>query len=165
MMFGDPSSVDHTLNSDAALIRIMAPNAISSMQRNAYDTPVSVADLLPGMKVEKVGRTTGHTYGAVLGELFGAVSVNYVAGQYGFSGAAYFEQVFVVHGLGDVFSDGGDSGSLVTYVDDNGVRHAVGLVFAGCVDNSAPGGKRSFVLPLRPSLNRFNVSLVAQHNC
>lgn len=165
MQFGDPSSVNHTQNSDAALIKITNSNLISSMQRGAYDTPVNVTDLLPGMQIEKVGRTTGHTHGIVLGEMVGAAPINYVANQYGFSGAAYFENIFVVHGVGDVFSDSGDSGSLVTYVDGNGTRHGVGLVFAGCLDNSAPGGKRSFILPLRPILQRFNVTLVAQHNC
>lgn len=165
MQFGDPSGVDHTQNSDAALIKITSPNLISSMQRNFYDTPASVIDLQPGMQVEKVGRTTGHTHGIVLGELIGAVLINYVAAQYGFSGGAYFEGVFVVHGVGDVFSDGGDSGSLVTHVDANGIRHAVGIVFAGCIDNSAPGNKRALILPLRPILNRFNVTLLSQHNC
>lgn len=165
MLFGDPSGVDHTQNNDAALIRITALNAISSMQRNAYDTPSSVADLSPGLSVEKVGRTTGHTRGTILGEIVGAMPVNYVAQQYGFSGPAYFEQIFVAHGVGDLFSDGGDSGSLVTHVDASGKRHAVGLVFAGAIDGSAAGGKRSLILPLRPILDRFKVELVSGHNC
>lgn len=44
------------------------------------------------------------------------------------------------------------------------MRHAVGIVVAGCTDNSAPGGKRSIVLPLRPILDRFKVELVSGHN-
>ncbi len=165
MVFGDPSTVNFASNSDAAIFRITATGAISSMQRAAYDTPISVMDLAPGMQVEKVGRTTGHTYGTVTTEIFGAIPVEYQASQYGFSGPAYFEQMFVVHGHGDVFSDSGDSGSLVTTLDGAGQRHAVGLVVAGCIDNSAPGGKRSLILPLRPILNSFNVTLVANFNC
>lgn len=165
MLFGDPSGVDHTQNSDAALIRITAIDMISSMQRTVYDTPSSVADLATGMSVEKVGRTTGHTRGTILGELVGVIPVNYVANQYGFTGAAYFEKVYMAHGIGDVFSDAGDSGSLVTHEDASGQRHAVGIVFAGLIDGSAAGGKRSLILPLRPILDRFKVQLVSGHNC
>jgi hypothetical protein len=116
------------------------------------------------MQVQKVGRSTDLTSGGVLGEIVGATSIAYSASQYGFSGAVYFEPLWVVHGIGDVFSEGGDSGSLVTHVDATGRRHAVGLVVAGCADNSAPGGKRSIVLPLRQILDRLNVQLVATHN-
>lgn len=165
MYVGDPSSVDHMLNSDAALFEILALDRISSMQRGHYDTPSSVMDMTPGMTVQKVGRTTDLTTGAILGEIVGASGINYSAAQYGFSGGVYFEPLFVVHGVGDVFSEGGDSGSLVTHVDPNGVRHGVGLIVAGCADNSAPGGKRSIVLPLRPILNKLKVELVAGHNC
>ena len=165
MIAGDPSSVDHALNSDAALFEITDLSRVSSMQRTSYDTPVSVMDMVPGMHIQKVGRTTGMTNGIVLGELVGAASVNYSASQYGFAGSVYFEPLFVAHGLGDIFSDGGDSGSLVTHVDAQGIRHAVGLVVAGCTDNSAPGGKRSLIFPLRPILQRFNVTLVDSYNC
>lgn len=165
MLIGDPSSVDHTMNSDAALFEITEVNRVSSMQRSFFDTPTSVLDMVPGMTVQKVGRTTALTTGAVLGELIGAASINYSASQYGFSGSVYFEPLFIIHGHGDIFSEGGDSGSLVVHVDAQGTRHAVGLVVAGCADGSAPGGKRSIVLPLRPILNRFNVALVAGYNC
>lgn len=165
MLVGDPSSVDHTMNSDAALFEIVEPHRVSSMQRNFFDTPVSVMDMVPGMHVQKVGRSTAMTKGVVLAEMVGATSIAYSASQYGFSGSVYFEPLFIVHGLGDIFSEGGDSGSLVTHVDAQGIRHAVGLVVAGCLDNSAPGGKRSIILPLQPILNRFNVTLVTGHNC
>lgn len=164
MHVGDPSSIDHAQNSDAALFQIVNPAVISSMQRRHYDTPSSVMDLVPGMQVQKVGRTTDLKAGVVMGEVIGAMPINYAAGQYGFSGAVYFEPLWVVHGVGDVFSEGGDSGSLVTHVDAAGIRHAVGLVVAGCTDNSAPGGKRSIILPLRSILDRLNVQLVANHN-
>lgn len=165
MLVGDPSSVDHTQNSDAALFEVVEPTRVSSMQRSFFDTPVSVLDMVPGMRVQKVGRSTAMTNGVVLGELVGATNINYTASQYGFSGSVYFEPLFIVHGVGDIFSEGGDSGSLVTHVDAQGVRHAVGLVVAGCADNSAPGGKRSIILPLRQILERFKVTLANEHNC
>lgn len=164
MHVGDPSSIDHTQNSDAALFQIVNPGRVSSMQRGYYDTPSTIKDLVAGMKVQKVGRSTGLKSGVVMGEIVGAAPVSYAAAQYGFSGAVYFEPLWVVHGVGDLFSDGGDSGSLVTHVDDAGVRHAVGIVVAGCADNSAPGGKRSIILPLRPILEQLKVQLVANHN-
>jgi hypothetical protein len=164
MHVGDPSSIDHTQNSDAALFQIINPDAISSMQRKHYDTPNSVTNLEARMEVQKVGRTTGLKTGVVMGQIVGASAIYYAAGQYGFSGTVYFEPLWVVHGVGDVFSEAGDSGSLVTHVDAAGVRHAVGIVVGGCADNSAPGGKRSLILPLLSILNQFNVELVANHN-
>ena len=164
MVTGDPSSIDHTLNSDAALFKFTQSHLISSMHRTFYDTPTSVVDMIPGMLVQKVGRTTGLRAGKIHTEIVGASPVTYTAGQYGLAGTVYLEPLFVVHGDGDIFSDGGDSGSLVTHLDAAGVRHAVGIVVAGCVDNSAPGGKRSLVLPLRPILAKLQVTLVSGHN-
>lgn len=164
MHVGDPSSIDHTQNSDAALFQIVNPNAVSSMQRQYYDTPTSVMDLVSGMKIEKIGRSTDRKHGFVQGEVIGAVPISYAAGQYGFSGMVYFEPLWVAHGIADLFSDSGDSGSLVTHVDTVGIRHAVGLVVGGCADSGSPGGKRSIILPLRSILNRLNVELVANHN-
>lgn len=165
MEFGDPTLVSHLQNSDAAWFEILDPSKVSSMQRGFHDTPSSVLDPVPGMLVQKVGRTTGLTNGVIVAPLVGPISISYAAAQYGFTGSAYFENVFIVQGLGDLFSDSGDSGSLVTHRDQNGDLHAVGLLFAGCGNNSAPGGKITFILPLHEILNRLNVSLVSGHNC
>ncbi|WP_157879074.1 hypothetical protein [Pararhodospirillum photometricum] len=43
----------------------------------------------------------------------------------------------------------------MTTLDQNGERHAIGLVFAGTVPDV------SYILPLRPILERFGVSLRA----
>lgn len=141
MAIGDPSSVDTTRNQDAAIFTIVNPDAVSSMQRDAYDTPTVIGDIVPGMQVEKAGRTSGFTRGTVLSEIVGPFSVNYKIDEYGFSGAIYFEPMFLVIGLGDRFSEGGDSGSLVTTLGVNGERSAVGIVVAGLQDNKAPGVK------------------------
>jgi hypothetical protein len=164
MLMGDPSSVDATQNRDAAIFAIADPNAVSSMQQGYFDTPASVLDLAPGMGVEKVGRTSERTRGQVQAELIGASPIMYSASHYSFSGAVYFEPLFLVHGIGDRFSEAGDSGSLVTHLDANGVRHAVGIVVGGATDNSAPGGKLSLILPIRPILNQFGLSLKSNHN-
>lgn len=71
---------------------------------------------------------------------------------------------FVVHGIGDRFSDGGDSGSLVVHQDDVGVRHAVGIVVGGAADSSAPGGKISLIMPITPILEELGLTLVSNHN-
>lgn len=165
MRMGDPSAVECTENSDAAVFQLVPDAPVSSMQRNYYDTPPNCMDLATGMVVEKVGRSSDRTIGVVRAEVIGPIPVTYSAPQYEFSGQVYFEPVYLVSGQGDRFSEAGDSGSLVTHVDGAGVRHAVGIVFAGCDDSSAPGQKCSFVLPLRPILERLQLSLLSNHNC
>lgn len=164
MLMGDPTSVNTIDNSDAAIFQLVPDAPISSMQRNYYDTPSSTLDLATGMTVEKVGRSSDRTTGIVHSEVIGAFPIRYAAPQYEFSGTVYFEPLFEAHGITDRFSEGGDSGSLVTHVDSQGNRHAVGIVVAGADDNGAPGGKRSFILPIRSILDRLQVTLVANHN-
>lgn len=164
MTVGDPSSVDTTRNQDAAVFTIVNPDSVSSMQRDAYDTPTVIGDLVPGMQVEKAGRTSGFTRGTVHSEIVGPFSVNYKIDEYGFTGVIYFEPMFLIVGIGDRFSEGGDSGSLVTALDANGQRTAVGIIVAGLQDNRAPGGTVSVVMPIRPILNQMALSLVSNHN-
>jgi hypothetical protein len=164
MQLGDPSVVDTVLNQDVAVFKIAQANLVSSMQQNEYDTPISAMALVPGMQVEKVGRTSGFTRGRVTTTVTGPLGVSYSASQYNFSGFAYFETMTVVHGLTDRFSDSGDSGSLVVHTDGNGIRHAVGIVVAGGEDSSAPGGKMSLIMPIQPILTRLGMSLVSGHN-
>ena len=117
------------------------------------------------MQVEKVGRTTGHTTGRVMGQIYGAHGIQYSAALYGFNGVVSFEPVFAIVGTGDVFSDNGDSGSLITAIDAaTGNRVAVGIVVGGRVDGSAPGGKTTIALPIQPILQALGVSLVSGHN-
>jgi len=95
----------------------------------AYGDPTvigdeTLSDLLQ-TNVRKHGRTTGDTVGTV-GTIGMTVDVcydslcNLVA--------RFVDQIAVPHTAG-MFSDGGDSGSLV--VSDDGFHHAVGLLFAG----------------------------------
>lgn len=98
--------------------------AIPQMLRNAgrlepLKSPQSKPIL--GMKVQKSGRTTGHTHGQI-----DAVQVT-INVQYG-GQIARFDNQFRVSGTMGRFSDSGDSGSLVT-ADPANVP--VGLLFAG----------------------------------
>lgn len=156
MVSGVPDNVDVSNNCDAALIKISAPNTVTSRQGGSYDTPNSVIAIQPGQQVEKVGRTTGHTTGTVIGQISGPFPVNYQIPSVG-NQISYFSPVFVIQGGADPFSQPGDSGSLVV-ANIAGVQHAVGLVFAG--DSQG----QSYVLPLAPILTMLNVSLVSGHN-
>jgi hypothetical protein len=158
MVQGLPDNVDISTNNDAALLRIANENQVSSFQGNSYDTPVNAFDLLPGQTVEKVGRTTGHTQGAVIGQIIGPHPVRYSTAGFG-DHVSFFDPVFAIQGPagGDPFSQPGDSGSLIT-IQQNGERFAVGLVFAG------NGNGISFALPLIPILATLDVTLVSAHN-
>jgi hypothetical protein len=78
-----------------------------------------------GMRVQKYGRTTGHTLGRVTG-INATIDVNYR------TGVARFTGQIVITGSDGEFSAGGDSGSLVV---SKGIltadRRPVGLLFAG----------------------------------
>jgi hypothetical protein len=95
--------------------------------------------------VNKVGRTTGLTRGKVTALGLRNLDVDY------HGRVCRFDQVIEVKGVDrtPVFSDGGDSGSLV--VDDT--RTAVGLLFAG--DDEA-----TFVNPIAEVLSALQVRLV-----
>ncbi|MFZ6682084.1 hypothetical protein [Undibacterium sp. Tian12W] len=153
--FGSPDNVDIDNNNDAALIQLTDSNWLSSMQGQAYDTPADCIDLLAGYLVQKVGRTTGHTSGTVIAQIVGASPVGYNVHGQG-NHVAYFNDVFVVEGIGEPFSLSGDSGSLVTTTLNN-VKYGVGLIFAG-------DGTHSYILPLKPILNAFNVRLHNNHH-
>ncbi|WP_152973134.1 hypothetical protein [Pseudomonas asplenii] len=165
MHVGSVGNVDIASNTDAALFLIRNLAEVSSMQGEAFDTPLAIADPVEGMRVEKVGRTTRHTKGLIVSRSLRPCGINYAAQSYGFSGTIWFGNVFTVHGSGAEFSLSGDSGSLVVQADDHGRPiAAVGLVFAGGNDSSAPGGAKSLILPIRPILQALGATLVGGHN-
>jgi len=161
---GSPDNVDWKNNSDAAIFKITDPTKVSSYQGSAFDTPATDSPLIGNQVVEKVGRTTQHTTGRVLGQLHGAHPIMYNVAIYSFSGTVCFEPSFSIAGQGGLFSDSGDSGSLITTVGPNGVRTAVGIVVGAMNDGSAPGGKITVALPISPILQRLGVTLVSGHN-
>ncbi|UGB39727.1 S1 family peptidase [Frateuria soli] len=164
MHVGTQGNVNIFENQDAAIFRILDEARVSSMQRTFYDTPGQVEDPMVGMVVEKVGRTTEHTTGVIVGQELIPIRVGVNANSYGFQGQVYFANVFVIHGDQDIFSDGGDSGSLIVCRKIDGSRTSVGLLFAGGPDSSAPGHRKTLMLPLKPILDVLGVTLVHGHN-
>jgi hypothetical protein len=163
MVAGSADNINAKGNLDAAVFRIPNEELVSSYQGNHYDTPNQTGRLMPDMDVEKVGRTTRHTFGRVLGQVHGAHSVLYTAPLYGFNGSVFFDPVFAIAGKTELFSDLGDSGSLITTVDAAGNRLAVGIVVGGMNDGSAPGGKVTIALPIEPILQALETTLVYGH--
>lgn len=161
---GSPDHVPVTGNFDAAIFEIADRDKVTSWQGNSYDTPSITSPLSANMEVEKVGRTTGSTSGRVLGQMRGFHAIQYHATLYNFSGPVFFQCMFAIIGHGDMFSDSGDSGSLITTILPTGERAAVGIVVGSMEDSQAPGGKLSLALPIDPILTGLNVSLVSGFN-
>ena len=75
------------------------------------------------MAVTKSGRTTQVTTGRITG-IGSTINVNFAGGR-----TAHFQDVISVTGNSGLFSQGGDSGSLI--MTNNTERRPVGLLFAG----------------------------------
>lgn len=165
MHHGSVGNINIAANTDAAIFQLVNAGLCTSMQGNHFDTPAQVADPMEGMRVAKVGRTTGLTFGHIVSRELRPAAVNYHAQSYGFSSTIWFANVFTVHGVVSEFSASGDSGSLVVQVDANNVPvAAVGLIFAGGPDSSAQGGAKSLILPLKPILTALGATLIGGHN-
>jgi hypothetical protein len=95
---------------------------------------------------------------------FDAREFSYTAPLYNFAGAVFLEPVFTIVGDNGLFTDLGDSGSLITRVDGHGNRAAVAIVLGWMNDGSAPGGKAALALPVEPILTAFGVQLISGHN-
>ncbi len=157
---GIPENIDVRLNWDAAIFEIEDAGQVSSMQGDQYDTPAEIRDPMGGLLVEKSGRTTGFTTGRVIGVSASPLAVGYTLREYGINKTVYFDEAWIVEGENGLpFSRPGDSGSLVVGHWPDGVRRAVGLVFAG---NESRG--QSFILPIRPIVNQLAVELIYGHN-
>lgn len=157
---GIPENIDVSENRDAACFAITDPERVSSFQGDRYDTPAVVGEPRPGLKVMKVGRTTGYTEGVILAQSVSPVPVAYAVSEFGVKKTVFFDDVFIIRSLtdGEFFSKSGDSGSLVVQVMPDGELQSVGLVFAG----NARG--ESFILPLQPMLDKLDLTVVSGHN-
>lgn len=155
---GLPQVVQIGLNIDAALVRVRDTGAVSSLQRTAYDTPATWVQPSAGMRVEKIGRTTGLTHGIIRAVAAAPVDVNYTINAFGGRKVVFFADALFIEGLqGSLFSAPGDSGSLITTVDQSGTRHAVALLFAG-------NEQLSMAMPIHKVLSHFGVTLVSGLN-
>lgn len=159
---GHPENIPIEANLDAAIFVIRDESRVSSMQGEFYDTPASVAPLEVGMRVQKVGRTTGLTTGEVVAVAGGPAPVSYEVKEYGVKKNVFFkeEHVFLVKNRdGALFSACGDSGSLVVCKNDNDTLSSVGLVFAGDERHGI-----SFILPLDKILRELKLTIVSGLN-
>jgi len=132
---------------DAAIALTSSDDLATATPTNGYGTPRSgsvEADL--GQKVQKYGRTTGHTKGKVTG-VNAVINVNYR------TGVARFVDQIMISGSGATFSAGGDSGSLIV-TDGWGFadRRPVGLLFAGSATNTIAN-------PIDLVLDRFDIQI------
>lgn len=130
---------------DAAVALTTADDLSTQTPEDGYGSPRSETfEATLGMKVQKYGRTTGHTVGRVTG-INATIDVNYR------TGTARFEGQVMITGNG--FSTGGDSGSLIV---TKGLlmadRRPVGLLFAGSATNTIAN-------PIDLVLDRFGVTV------
>jgi hypothetical protein len=109
--------------------------------------PRGTAKAVRGMKVTKVGRTTGKTTGVIKDVHFRFILEYPVLGNVG-----YLDQVFCSR-----YTNNGDSGSLVL---DAASKKAVGLHFAGFPDKH--GVKGSVFNPIGDVLDALGVKLVTK---
>jgi hypothetical protein len=132
---------------DAAIALTSADNLGTETPSNGYGAPrtrTTTAKL--NQQVQKYGRTTGHTQGKVTG-INATVNVNYRTGV-----ARFVGQIMIV-GNSQMFSTGGDSGSLIVSKGLGfGDRLPVGLLFAGSASNTIAN-------PIDLVLDRFNVKV------
>lgn len=111
---------------------------------------LSEQEIDEGMKVAKVGRTTGVTRGRISAFEMDNVIVEFDAGD------IRFDDQLEIQGRRSPFSDGGDSGSLI--VDDE--DRAVGLLFAGSDPSGPKDPGYTYANPIRTVLGRLKVDLL-----
>ena len=139
---------------DAAIADVSDQDAVSSWQGDditGYDTPSKPIDPFSGLRVKKVGRTTGLTFGTVE-----ARSTPWALPYRNpnFAALVWFTDVWTVTAdIGGQFALPGDSGSLV--VTDDGAA-AVGLLFA-----STPRGEYAYIAPINAVLTELNLALIS----
>lgn len=160
LMHGSPDNANVSDNYDAAVFAIKDANLVSSMQRLQFDTPAKVASCKANTAVEKVGRTTGHTRGKIVGRAIAPEPVFVRIPEFQFSGLTYFEDFWVVEPLsGQEFARPGDSGSIICFRPSQGQPSAVGLLFAANTTKSL-----TYIAPLDKVLQKLGVSIVSGHN-
>jgi hypothetical protein len=153
---GDPAVVPVS-REDVAIAQLADGSLVSSWQGAAdgFDTPTKVVAPITGMRVKKVGRTTGLTTGTVESILL-PFPLPYRAKF--FTATVWFQDVWtVLADPGYPFALSGDSGSLV--VDETG-KAAVGLVFA-----AGSAGDYGLMIPMTHVVSLLGgLTLVGNHN-
>jgi hypothetical protein len=128
---------------DAAIAKVINNADVKSSILTIGDVQHPPMSAVMYQSVRKHGRTTGHTLGIIM-DLAADIKVRF--GQE----LANFEDQLVIQGLGNFFSQSGDSGSLIV---DAITSRPVALLFAG-------GGNQTFACPIERVLSRFNVDII-----
>lgn len=113
---------------DCAIAEILNPRTVSAtflpkVGRLRSPQPIAVTE---NMRVAKIGRTTGYTTGVVF-DLSADVKIEYDLG------VLTFQDQILIRGNSGMFSDRGDSGSVIV---DRTTRRATALLFAGSASHT-----------------------------
>lgn len=135
---------------DCALARVLDPGDVSPrpmprVNRLLSPQPIAARD---GMLVEKTGRTTGYTRGSVT-DVAADVSVGRYSDSQGEFDAVFTDQI-IVESPGGMFSDRGDSGSIIV---ERQTKRVTALLFAGSASHTIGN-------PIGEVLARLGVQLV-----
>jgi hypothetical protein len=139
-----PLSLSRANEMDAAIALLeedLNPDYRINQQRRITGTKAPVNN----MRVEKWGRTTGHTTGSITTRSLD-VQVDFENDT-----LEFIDQFEVKGGRGTMFCDGGDSGSLILERD---TFHAVGLLFAGNKNGT------TYATPIDEVLTSFSVKIL-----
>lgn len=138
---------------DGAIARLESEVAAKLRQLKGLGGNLRGLSALPideGMRVKKVGRTTGATSGRVTAFELDDVVVAFGAGNFS------FDSQIEIEGLGNrAFSDGGDSGSLILD-EDNG---ALGLLFAGSESGGTNDQGLTYANPIQAVMSALKIEL------
>lgn len=134
---------------DAALARVVAGINLNYSVNNGTKRISGIKDPALKLKVEKYGRTTGHTTGSITTRNLD-LQVDYEGQLIDFEDQLEIKGD-VKSGQRTLFCAGGDSGSLIT---EKGTTNAVALLFAGAEDGT------TFATPINEVLTEFSVKIL-----
>lgn len=155
---GDPILVQ-PMTLDAALGEVVDERVVSSWQgddSDGFDTPATTTAPVSGMKVKKIGRTTGLTTGIVEAYVPTPWILPYKT--LNFSAKVWFTDTWTIRSSdsSEPFALPGDSGSLIVTEDGSA---AIGLLFA--VNNK---GQYGIFMPIDQVLSAFGgATLISGH--
>lgn len=139
----EPILLDRPNVIDAAVAHTDMVNLVSSTHRTFKLNPEPMQATL-GATVLKEGRTTEATMGTITAVGVMGLKVRYTAGP------ASFDDQIVIQGVGgNVFSKGGDSGSVIV---DFQSKRPIALLFSGSNDNS-----HTFANPIGAVMKRLGI--------
>ena len=140
----EPIQLDDKVNfMDAAIAKVINKAEVKSSILTIGEVQQSPMSPALYQSVRKHGRTTGHTVGIIM-DIAADVRVRF--GQK----LANFEDQIAIQGANGLFSQGGDSGSLIV---DAMTKRPVALLFAG-------GGNQTFACPIDRVLSRFDIDIL-----